>query len=245
MESKIHAHVGKNYPVEITSTSCHGDTNGEFEIDLDIDSTIVYSLSDGTNSNSFSSNGNPLQISGLSAGNYSVEIPSLMNICDLQQFNFEIVQPENIAASSTVNDELNGMDGSINLTVSGGTAPYLFTWSNGAITEDLTNLTEGNYLVLITDFNGCQFTQDIFVGSSVGLEDDESEVKFILIPALNIIQVYGNEQQYKLYSISGQEINVRQNAISDSYCEIKIPSNLSAGTYILSSGNSIFRFVIE
>lgn len=45
-------------------------------------------------------------------------------------------------------------DGSINLTVNGGTAPYTFIWSNGATTEDLTNISEGYYHVIVKDRNG-------------------------------------------------------------------------------------------
>jgi len=46
--------------------------------------------------------------------------------------------------------------GSINLTVSGGIAPYQFAWAHGAITEDLSNLSAGDYSVVVTDANGCQ-----------------------------------------------------------------------------------------
>ncbi len=44
--------------------------------------------------------------------------------------------------------------GSVNITVSGGTPPYSFTWSNGAITEDIFNLTAGSYWVFVEDANG-------------------------------------------------------------------------------------------
>ena len=229
-------HVGKNYPIEITSASCYGDNNGEFEIDLDIDSSIVYSLSDGTNSNSFSSNGNPLQISGLSAGNYSVEIPSLMNICDLQQFNFEIVHPETIAASSSVNDELNGMDGSIDLTVTGGTAPYSYNWSNGATSQDISNLTEGIYQVVITDYNGCQFTEDIFVGSSFNVFEKYEDAKLTYSPVSKQIYIQNSDAQILvLYDLVGNQVGVFKTSSAGS---IQLPSDLSKGVYVITDPTS-------
>lgn len=46
-------------------------------------------------------------------------------------------------------------DGGINLSISGGTGPYTFNWSNMASSEDLTNILAGNYTVTVTDATGC------------------------------------------------------------------------------------------
>jgi len=57
-----------------------------------------------------------------------------------------------------------GGTGEIDLTVSAGTAPYTFDWDNDAVgdnddTEDLTGLTAGDYTVIVTDANGCVFSE--------------------------------------------------------------------------------------
>ncbi len=62
--------------------------------------------------------------------------------------------------------------GSINLTVSGSLSPYTFLWTfNGDTlpvnTEDLKNIGEGTYVVVVTDDVGCTVVSDTFVVTSL------------------------------------------------------------------------------
>ncbi|MBX7093434.1 MAG: T9SS type A sorting domain-containing protein [Flavobacteriales bacterium] len=50
-------------------------------------------------------------------------------------------------------------NGSIDLTITGGVAPFSFQWSNGTTTEDQNNLTPGTYQVIVTDATGCMVGQ--------------------------------------------------------------------------------------
>ncbi|MBL7807632.1 MAG: SprB repeat-containing protein [Saprospiraceae bacterium] len=57
------------------------------------------------------------------------------------------------------NESCFGMqDGSIDLTITGGTLPIFIEWSSGASSEDIFNLVAGTYTVTVTDDLGCQVT---------------------------------------------------------------------------------------
>ena len=53
--------------------------------------------------------------------------------------------------------------GAIALLAEGGTPPYTYLWSTGDIEPTITNLSEGNYSVTITDSNDCEYTEDIWL----------------------------------------------------------------------------------
>ena len=64
----------------------------------------------------------------------------------------------------------NGSDGSIDLTIIGGTPPFVINWSNGAVVEDITNLQAGTYSVSVIDDNGCESFATITLTEALSLE---------------------------------------------------------------------------
>ena len=69
--------------------------------------------------------------------------------------------------------------GAIDLTVSGGLPPYSFSWNNGATTEDLSDLTAGNYKITVTDAKGLKYT----------LQENLSQPASALITAMRVTDV--------------------------------------------------------
>ena len=64
--------------------------------------------------------------------------------------------------NANCNGEANGL---IDITVSGGLAPYDFDWdvdSNDG-NEDFVDVGAGNYVLIITDDDGCTFTVNALV----------------------------------------------------------------------------------
>src|ERR1700751_2490920 len=45
--------------------------------------------------------------------------------------------------------------GAINVSVSGGTAPYFYLWSNGATTASISSLYAGPYQLTVLDADSC------------------------------------------------------------------------------------------
>lgn len=95
-------------------------------------------------------------ISALGSGIYLVTITDV-NGCTLDtSFNVNDLGSPTIAATVTDPSCDGSSDGGVDISVSGGVPPYTFLWSNGATSEDLSGVTEGNYSVTVTDDNGCQ-----------------------------------------------------------------------------------------
>ena len=135
-----------------TNVGCHGDNTGAINI----------TASGGAAPYSYTWTGpgvNPIaeDQTGLIAGNYSVVVTDA-NGCISPTLNIIITQP---AMSMLINWSVTnvtcngGSNGSLTATVTGGTAPYTYLWSNGGTTATISGLPAGQYLVLIHDANNC------------------------------------------------------------------------------------------
>jgi len=116
-------------------------------------------------------------ISGLSAGSYSLTVTDATS-CNVV-LNASIVNNTGgmaISFSNTQDDYCNNADGFIDIEVAGGATPYSYDWSNGDTTQDITLLTQGNYVVTVTDNNGCEMSQSFSIGNSSGAAINVSSV---------------------------------------------------------------------
>ena len=133
----------------ITQISCFGANDGSIELNFvgGVGNVNVQWTDDSTAG---------VNRNNLSPGVYSVLITDESS-CTIER-DFTIIEPQEIEITGIITNAIDCIEpnsGTIDLQVAGGTAPYTFLWSNGSTTEDLTNVPANNYLVTVTDSNGC------------------------------------------------------------------------------------------
>ncbi|MFM7079326.1 MAG: hypothetical protein ACKOYC_06000, partial [Bacteroidota bacterium] len=108
---------------------------------------------------------------GLCAGTYTVTVTGT-NGCTSNS-SITIQQPSaalQIASSSIQNASCNGSsNGNITVSVSGGTSPYSYQWSNGSTTATSGSVSVGSYQVTVTDANGCVANSNTIIVSEPAL----------------------------------------------------------------------------
>jgi gliding motility-associated-like protein len=80
--------------------------------------------------------------------------------------SFTILPVSEITIAAAITDAFdcnNPSSGAIKLTVSGGTLPYTYVWSNGATTKDLSAIQAGTFDVTVTDSLGCNLSKSFVV----------------------------------------------------------------------------------
>ena len=118
-------------------------------------------------------------LNNLSGGTYFVTATDASG-CTIST-SASVVEPGLLDATSTVGNPTTANDGTIDISLTGGTAPYSYNWSNGATTQDLLSLGAGTYTVTVTDANGCTTTETATL-IVVGIEDIESVQNFLVVP---------------------------------------------------------------
>jgi len=156
--------------VATTDVTCFGLSNGALDITpsgLPTPYSYTWEASNGGVVPTGQQNNE--DINGLIRGTYRVTLVD-GNGCVFTR-SFDIVEKSQLSLNSVISDyngfgvsSFGGNDGNIDLTPSGGTGVYTYTWvadqggvipTGQAANEDLTGLAVGRYTVTISDGNGC------------------------------------------------------------------------------------------
>ena len=142
----------------IQHVTCAGAGNG----------SVTLALNGGTAPFTYiwSNGGNSATISNLSGGEYTASVTDV-NGCQVVS-TAAVTEPAPYSpwTMETVSPVCaNDATGSATASISGGTMPYNFVWSNGQNTNVATNLTAGTYGVTVTDQNGCQSNTSVAIAS--------------------------------------------------------------------------------
>lgn len=94
-------------------------------------------------------------ITGLCPGDYVLTITD--GIQQQFTFPFEVLEPDSLIASATgTNPVCSGQPGMATVSVQGGTTSYTYNWTPGNVTtQSYSNLDTGQYIIQVTDANGC------------------------------------------------------------------------------------------
>jgi hypothetical protein len=158
-----------------SNVSCFGGNNG----------AVILSINGGVFPYSFLWNNQSSEsfISNLSEGIVSVQVTDL-NGCN-GSMSFGITQPNSpliLNAALTHATSILAMDGAIDITSTGGTPPYAYSWNSSSNEEDLTDLGVGVYMVTVTDDNGCSMASTFQITSTASLISENAPSDLLLYP---------------------------------------------------------------
>jgi hypothetical protein len=221
----------------VTNVLCNGDSNGE----------ILIQGQGGTGNYTYWMNQQSTSAlnSNLSSGIYEVYLTDENNCSSFVHVD-TINQPQALTASLSSTPQVTSLDGTASVNVSGGTAPYSYEWndSNNQSEVMAVYLNSGWYNVVVTDANGCQLTDSVFVDSNVGLTESKSQVIFIYPnPTSEMLFFNVTADKVEILDLNGRIV---KSTVSSNKIDIRA---LSAGNYVLKiineETNSIHRFVKE
>ncbi|MBT3209414.1 MAG: PKD domain-containing protein [Bacteroidetes bacterium] len=110
-------------------------------------------------------NAGPYSVNWTNPGSYSVTLSITQDNCIIPAYTLQTYNPADLLTTVVGTDVLchDGNDGAANLTVSGGTGNYTFSWSSGHNTEDVAGMAAGTYTVTITYDSVCTTTNSVVI----------------------------------------------------------------------------------
>jgi gliding motility-associated-like protein len=151
------------FGISITDASCYNALDGIIELTPNGGITPYQLVFGDTLLNSYNNIINSYVLDSLHQGTYFARIID-GNGCEFDSL-ITVNQPDSLMLSGVVTDALcfGSQDGMVDLTVTGGTIPYNYMWSDSSTNQNLTNVYSGWYNVEVTDDHLCLTTATFFI----------------------------------------------------------------------------------
>jgi len=128
-------------------------------------------------------------IDSLCAGNYAVQVLDAQGC--ISSDTVALTQPTQLSSTSSANMNscYQSCDGAITIAATGGTQPYIFTWSTNDTTPAIDSLCPGNYSYMITDANGCSWGDSVLITepSEIILSDTVTDASCAVCPDGSVV----------------------------------------------------------
>ncbi|WP_159090908.1 T9SS type A sorting domain-containing protein [Aquimarina aquimarini] len=213
----------------VTHLKCAGEQDGKINITVEggvPPYTFLWSTGDTTE-----------DINSIVAGSYTIQIKDA-NAC-IYVKTITVEQPPGLFIDGTIDrtyPSSSGVDdGSITVTIGGGTSPYFYEWkdANGIVqstaTNILTNVGVEKYSLTVTDINDCKLViEDVDLFEPPALE--------VAVTPVNVVSCFGNTSSGSLTAIAkgGRPFN---NSKQYSYQWYDAATHLPIGTNSFSLEN--------
>ena len=184
------------------------------------------------------------------AGFYKVIVTDDSNCYEIISITLNEPSQLILSASSTPETDNGWNDGTANVSVSGGINPYSYQWNdlNNQTDSIAIGLSTGDYIVMVTDSNGCIISDTVNVGTTTFVDDNGQKVRIKVYPNpvindLIIETTYVGEYRIQLINSSGALVQQLNNLTGNIKLERK---DLISGYYILQiiMENKISNFTI-
>jgi len=153
----INASTAPSINVKVTSSNCGINTGMAVANVTGGSSPYNYSWNNGSTT---------AKDSGLGAGVYIITVTDKNGCSSFKAVTVSDTNGPSISANTVVDNKCSGQaNGSVSITVTGGTKPYHYIWSNGSTIASIGGLQAGPYQVTVSDGGGCSIVKSFTITS--------------------------------------------------------------------------------
>ncbi|WP_316636197.1 T9SS type A sorting domain-containing protein [uncultured Flavobacterium sp.] len=165
----------------------------EFSCSMDM-LTMVITATGGKAPYTYSLDGKPYQTnnsySGIFAGNHTIAVKDALNTVSSKGIFIAPYLPLKLSLNTTATTCYGGNDGKVEINVTGGKLPYLYSIDNGPLvsTNVFSNLSPSYHTISVKDATGCYIQSDVVIGmaspveilesvTNAGLDNNDGQIK--------------------------------------------------------------------